>query len=752
MTARPVIPLDGDWQFAPRRQGRCWLGGGSDDQTERVQLPHCWNTRDTFEPGAVYRQGWGSYRTRLQIPASSVECCRMWRLRSEGFYGVGDVWLNGVRLARVDGQYLGFDLPVDAAALCAENEAVIGVRLDNRYHRHVLPGFRMPDFLLYGGLAGRMWLEGMPDIHWVESETWVDGSQASAQHAEAVIAFGLGRERGDVRDVSVRWTVREVPDGRVVAQTERLAVSWEVGAEHVAQSVRLAWPNPRLWSPSCPALYEATGDVFEGMGGRVLDAVRIRFGCRAAEFRPDAGFFLNGERLELRGCNRHESMPGFGNALPAAIHRADARLLKSMGANFVRLSHYPQHPAFLDACDELGLLVYAELASWKSVRTGGWLRAAGRQWDAMIRRDRHHPSVILWGMGNEARSCRAYQSLRSQASELDPGRAVTYAENHLYRARRARTLGIPDVWGCNYELDVLEEGRQASRLRNVVVSELANYPPAVRGDAAEELNQVALIGRELARLGRVPAVSGFALWCFTDYATLRKGRDARHCGLVDAWRLPKAATEWLRARSLDEPVLALRGDWSRNGTAPLRRIDVYTNCDRVTLTLEGREVAESRGLHGVCEVPYAAAPLTAVGTRNGREVTAQILPHGVATRLRLELDAYPGLEAGGEVLGLRVTARDDAGVVDATWKGCVVLSAEAPAIVRAHTPDDRVPLANGHGRAFIALPRAAGQTTIVAAVAGLGPARLRLTFAAAPSAMDQARGVTVLEADWQPAG
>ena len=154
-------------------------------------------------------------------------------------------------------------------------------------------------------------------------------------------------------------------------------------------------------------------------------------------------------------------MPGFGNALPVQQHRQDALLIKQMGCNFVRLSHYPQHPAFLDACDELGILVYAEIATWKSVRTGRWLKSACRQMRDMIRRDRNHPSIILWGMGNESRSRKAYAALREIAEQEDGTRAVTYAENHLYRAKREKTVGIPDVWGCNYELDALEEGRDA---------------------------------------------------------------------------------------------------------------------------------------------------------------------------------------------------------------------------------------------------------------------------------------------------
>jgi len=254
-------------------------------------------------------------------------------------------------------------------------------------------------------------------------------------------------------------------------------------------------------------------------------------------------------------------MPGFGRALPLPQHRRDAELIKAMGLNFVRLSHYPQHPEFLDACDELGILVYAEVASWKSVRGGRWLSRACRQMRDMVVRDRNHPSVILWGMGNEGRHRKAFQELYAICKELDPERAVTYAENHLYRARRKGAIGLPDVWGLNYEFDALEEGRDASRLRCVVVSECSNYPHTERGNAEAEETQLETIKADLARIQDLQYVAGFALWCFNDYATLRKQRYKRYSGLVDAQRVPKASARWLASEfggnlPQDEPLVA----------------------------------------------------------------------------------------------------------------------------------------------------------------------------------------------------
>jgi hypothetical protein len=547
MQGREKLSLDHDWEFVRRRASRSWLRTAGDGG---VNLPHCWNERDAFQPGLAYYRGWGSYRRTFSLDANPVECADsyQWFLVSEGFYGTGDVWLNGRKLGAVDGQYLGFRFDV-TNALVRDGLNRLGIRLTNRCRSDVLPGIRMPDFLLYGGLSGRIWLERIPMTHiedvCVRTQVGTDG-QTVATIDHAVVG-------ADVVGCRLAWRILDASGVEVAG----VSVPLKRGRVDLC----LVVPDPQVWDVDAPCLYQAEGAIWSGE--TIVDRVTLRFGVRSAEFRYGAGFFLNGRRVWLRGCNRHESMPGFGRALPLWMHREDAELIKAMGLNFVRLSHYPQHPSFLDACDELGILVYAEIASWKSVRGGRWLTKACRQMEDMVRRDRHHPSVILWGMGNEGRHRRAYRRLHSLCKQLDPDRAVTYAENHLYRARRKGTLGIPDVWGVNYELESIDEAARAARLNSVVISECSNYPHTERGNRDAEQQQIAIMRRDLSEIESKPSVAGFALWCFNDYATLRKERFRRYSGVVDAWRLPKASAYWLSLRfggSLVSPVELVEAD------------------------------------------------------------------------------------------------------------------------------------------------------------------------------------------------
>lgn len=683
---RVRVELSRGWAFLRGRVRRRWLGGEGAPDAERVDLPHCWNRRDTFENGAAYFQGDGAYRLVFNFADGAADA-GAWRLRSEGFYGRGQVWLNGRKLASVDGQYLGLDLPLAEPPSPGRN--VLAIRLENRYHRHVLPGIRLPDFLLYGGLAGRVWLEVLPRTHFVEAGTWVHVASMDATKADVRIPFTVQGATA-LQGGQMHWRLQD-GQGEAVAR-----VTHAVVAEGV---VGLTLPTPQAWSVAAPVLYEAIGEL--RAGEKVVDCIRIRFGCRMAEFRQGHGFFLNGERCALHGCNRHEAMPGFGNALPLALHRADAQLLKAHGCNFVRLSHYPQHPAFLDACDELGILVYAEIATWKRVRGGGWLRAAERQLRGMIARDRHHPSVILWGMGNEGRHRGAYTRLHALAKAMDPTRPTIYAENHLYRARRKRTLGIPDVWGCNYELAETAAGAAAARTRNVVVSECSNYPPAVRGNLGEEAAQVDLITRDLAQIREKAQVAGFALWSFCDYATMRKTRYARHCGVFDAWRMPKMAAVLMEAMFGSEAVLQVRGDWQLGGAA-LRRVYVISNCVRVELRSGGQvlHVLEG-GPWWTLDVAFGGGCMEARGVREGREVAAVLAPHGAAMQLALERDEFfSGMHTEG-LLVVRVRVLDAAGVLVANWSGWVTVSLIGEADLLAHTLDERVPVACGLGRIFV---------------------------------------------------
>ena len=710
------------WEFMRGGAGRAWLAGRG-VAGKPINLPHCWNDRDTFQYGCRSYSGWGAYRRTINVP-NIPGAQGVWQLRSEGFYGIADVLLDGNHLARVDSQYLGFDIDLPGSLTAGPH--VLALRLDNRFHRNVLPGKRNPDFVLHGGLAGRMWIEWVPALHIDTNRVEIVCTPGANGTEVLELRCAVNGPESSLESVRLSWTITAA-EGAPIAAAEPVPI----GDGTVAVSTTI--PEPRCWSPDDPQLYWAEC-LLEGNDGPA-DIVRVRFGITRAEFRPDQGFFLDGARVDLHGCNRHAAIPGLGNALPDDLHRADAKLLKDYGFNFVRLSHYPQHPSFLDACDELGIMVYAEIATWKSVRSArGWRRAARRQMHGLILRDRHHPSVILWGMGNESRSRRTYLELREIARTLDPGRPVTYAENHFYRARRQHTVGIPDVWAVNYELERLEEVRDASRLRDVVLSECCNYPNSVKGDDREELIQVATLEREWEQMMDRPYLAGHAVWSLTDYATEHRRRYRRLAGLFDAWRRPKMAAELFRARYAEEPFVSL----FVIPVAEVCELHVFSNCGRIELILDGEPFAILEGaLHYQVRIDGGFEEIRASGVRQGSPAEAVVRGWGEAASVGLTIDEN-ALESG-RTLAVDLAILDADGVPVRDWNGHVHLGSEGDARLRTYTDAGEVVMARGEGRAYVTLGSPEGEVVVTAMAGGLaaGTATIRIASPGPSGAADQ---------------
>ncbi len=710
---RHVVPLRDDWLFTPERAQKAWLKGATPSNSRPVSVPHSWNAQDTFQKGLRYRQGDGFYICRFKGSAlPCVEGDPLWQLRSGGFYGTGEVRLNGQRLARVDGQYLGFTLDVSSYInLDADN--TLTVSLNNRYHPYVLPGKKMPDFLLHGGLAGEVELHVLPRVHVDDQTLGVLCRDIVGNKADLELRADIHNQSGS--DIACRVRITILATDEQVVHTEEFDAPRIAPGATTALIQPFTLADPQIWSVSCPTLYTLRVELVTDNG--IIDSVRKRFGVRTAVFDGDKGFLLNGEPLYLHGANRHECMPGFGNALPPSLHRRDAEEMKALGLNLVRLAHYPQHPSFLDACDEMGLLVYAEIASWKSVRPGPWARAAYRQLSAMIRRDRHHPSIILWGLANESRSRIAFKQMTRIRNELDPTRETIYAENHLHRGQRWRTIKSVDVLGVNYELDRLPDARAASRKGAVLISEMSNCARTRRGELDAEWNQVCTYHRDLARAEAGGHAAGYTLWCYNDYPTQRKHRIIRRPGLVDAWRLPKMACAYIQARTCAEPLIRVYGDWHRDGPETARPIRVITNCDRVILRSQGNTLLEREGdmLHEL-ELPFHAAPLEAVGLKEEREVASDVLrPCGRAARLILEPEQHDASAKDQATVAIRIKAVDDDGEPDSRWMESVTIAGEGPSRMRTYTEGRHVEMGGGLGRVFVTSVGQPGRTILRAA-------------------------------------
>jgi beta-galactosidase len=695
---RKQIPLSEHWTFRKTRVPIHDLPFLEDLPSAQVSLPHTWNIHDSYVEDIRYYRGWGSYARGVDLPADTSG--GRWHLVTDGFYGTGDLSINGHYLDAIDGQFLGIDRDISSSLRAGRNH--IGIRLTNRCASHILPGIDMPDFILYGGLSARVRLEYRPPIH-LEPLSWMLHDHGVLTDDPLLFLRGtIVNSTPGLRQITLTSRLHDLTSGALVAEKSTTATSTP-GASGITHDL-----NPgrlELWSPENPTLYSLSVELW--MDGICVDQHERRVGFRQALFQPASGFFLNGRRYPLRGVNRHEEIPGFGRAIPSALHVEDVKTIREMGCNFVRLSHYPQSPDFLNACDSGGLLVFPEIASWKSVRKGRWLNSAKKQMTALIQRDRHHPSVILWGMGNEGRSRVAYQSLSEIVRHEDPIRPTIYAENHLYRARREKTIGIPHIWGLNYELDCIPEALESGTLKNVIVSECSNHPQTARGNLDLELIQLQGVAEDIGRLDGIPGIAGYCLWSFADYATLRKNRFRRFSGMVDAWRSPKLAFYYLQARNTSTPVLYATGLLSLRDNSPSRTLIIITNGRPLHVRL-----LQSERIHAhsdlrmvtrhcwVMTIPFVNESLNVVAAFENQERVFTLHPWNVPYTLQAQLRSLPH-DGTGWLAQVDIQVVDQAGQTCKDWEGLATLILPPSCQVHTCFDDTNVAIAAGTGRSFI---------------------------------------------------
>lgn len=422
---RSAVSFNEGWVFVPRELDPC----APVPDGQPVTLPHTWNASDGQDGGGDYRRGASSYVKEFARPDHDGE---VW-LEFAGANSATQVWLNGVAVGRHRGGYSTFRVELTAALADAN---VLVVTVDNGPDEISYP--QRADFTFYGGLyrdvslllVGREHLaldeHGGPGLTVTPT---LEGDRASVALAASVtggdaVRFAIGGED---------WRTVPVADG--------------------AAATVLDIARVRRWHGTAdPHLYTATAELLRD--GEVVDAVEVRFGCRTFAVDPARGFLLNGEPYPLRGVSRHQDWLGVGNAITPAMMDADLALLTELGATTVRLAHYQHDQRFYDLCDEAGIVVWAEIPMITEFLPGA-VDDAAHQLTELIVQNRHHASIVCWGLSNEIsvagtgpESVEAHRGLNDLAHRLDPTRLTTMA--HLFMLESDDPLvTVADVMSYN---------------------------------------------------------------------------------------------------------------------------------------------------------------------------------------------------------------------------------------------------------------------------------------------------------------
>lgn len=723
---RTWVPLDHGWKYLRDEAPDAWQRVFDDSAWETVSVPHCLNAEDTFIPKRGYYRGPAWYRMALpETPANArVE------LASLGAFSVTDVWVNGTFAGKFMGGFTGFAVDL-TPHLTRRRNNVLAVRVTNLHNPDVLPGKRIPDYNLYGGLYREVGLRVTDRLHLPDRGIIVNTPALTADEGHIHLNVRL---RNDRRGKVSGRIVAEVtgPDGGVVSKGE--------GPFHIAgryeRLVTVPLPpvsKPELWSPDSPSLYRVRVSLFDGPG--VVDEESAGFGFRWFGFDVDKGFFLNDEPLRLRGANRHQDYPGIGNALPASFQSYDVELLKEMGANFVRCSHYPMHPAFLDACDRLGLLVLEEIASWQYIGGAQFTKNAVQMMEEMIARDRNHPSIILWGLLNEGRSADLFKVLNATAKRNDPSRLTIYADNNPQEGRELGTVQVPDVVGLNYKVPHLDELRGLLAGIKLMNTEHTNantgehFKPdhTLFTEEESEIWQIERILYDIDEFDKREWLGGSTLWGMHDYGTdYEPVWPLQKSGVFDAWRVPKPAAHALRARWAKEPFLRIAQHWTYPGEeGKTRKVIVLSNAPSVTLSLNGRSLGErSRHAHGwwfEWDVPYEPGTLLAVGRSPEGEVRDERNTAGEPASL-LVTPLHPKLPANGtDVTLLSVIIVDDDGERVPSSDALVTFGVQGDATLFGLGGKHEAMARSGIARIVVRAGRKPGKATVTAESTGLRP-------------------------------
>lgn len=673
-----------------------------DDRAWRtLDLPHDWAVEVPFSPQASASHGFkavgrafpetsiGWYRRTFHVPASDLG--RRIAVVFDGVYRDAAVFVNGFFVGREPSGHIGtrYDL-TDYLRYGEDN--VLAVRVDAT----------MEEGWYYegAGIYRHVWLTKTAPVHVAHDGTFVtsavEGDNAAVTANVAVANDGTTDTAAVLEQEILDAAGRAVATGRT--EIPRLAAGRETEASAV-----LPVPRPRLWSLEDPHLYTLVTTVRQG--GTTVDRYETTFGIRTVRWDADQGFFLNGKRVMLKGTNNHQDHAGVGTALPDALQRFRLSRLKEMGSNAYRTSHHPPTPELLDACDRMGILVIDEH------RLMGSNAAHLTELARFIRRDRNHPSVVLWSLGNEewaiegnVTGTRIAATMQAEAHRLDPTRACTVA---VSGGRENGVVESIDVMGLNYVGNGSPDDHRARHPKQPAVGTEETTTQATRGISKDDPARGHLSPQaDGSSRGNVefgwqyylarPHLAGLFYWTGFDY----RGEPtpfvwpaiASQFGILDLCGFPKASYPYLKAWWTDRPALHVAPHWTwpgREGEEIALRID--GNSETVELSLNGRALgrrAMPRNGHLDWPVRYAPGVLLARGLDAGKEVVRhQIETTGAPAGVRLSADRTT-VAGDGEDVAV-ITAE----VVDA--RGRVVPTAESELRFELRGPGRILGVGNG---------------------------------------------------------
>ena len=645
---REMKTINDNWEFRK----------SIDESWESVNLPHTFNI-DAYQQRNYY-QGKGFYRRTLVLPEIVAE--RRYYMKIDAASKAANIRVNGKEVGSHVGGYTACIVDITEYI---RKENLIEITVDNG-RKDITP--ISADFTFWGGIYRDVWLISTPKQHFNMSNMGSDGIFISTPVVNE--KRGVLKVKCEVTNDSHESSILEVrsaiysPQGKLL-QTIKQKQKLKSGETYIFENTSGAIESPDLWSPETPSLYLVKTTLVDPKSGKLLDEKNHKVGFRWFTFDGSKGFFLNGKSYKLRGLNRHQDQAPAGVALDDEAHRRDIFLMKELGCNFIRISHFPQDDAILEMCDELGLLAWEEIPIINIVPNApGYDDNCEYNLREMIRQHYNHSSVITWGYMNEIlltapsigkpewlackeRTVNLAQRLEAVLKEEDPGRASVMAFNmtNLYNEIG---LNLVDVVGWNlyhgWYVDKLkdfnawcEDQHRRYPDQPMIISEWgAGSDKRLHSTQGRAFDfsieyQQTYIEHYLPFIENTEWISGCAYWNFIDFNVAARQESmprVNNKGLAYNNRIWKDVAYYFKAMwRKDIPVIRIASrDWEMR-TGEINKpqsIKIYSNMPEVELFINGQSIGCQKiaNCHTVFNVilPEGISVLMAQGIKNGKTV------------------------------------------------------------------------------------------------------------------------------------
>ncbi len=650
---RVVYTINDGWKFTKGSPFEAQLTGCDDSSWETVNIPHTWNDKDADDETPGFYRGPVWYRKQLFIDKSQEG--RRAVIYFEGANQEVRFYLNGQFVGEHKGGYTRFCFDI-TPHLRYGQENLFAIYVNNVYNPNIPP--LSADFTFFGGIYRDVYLQFMNPVHiatndYASSGVYIRTPEVNNSAASVEITTLLTNDMPQPTEIRVENIICDA-DGKEVKKTQA-EVKLAAGETKTDISKKIKIDSPRLWDIDDPYRYMVYTRILDKRKGTLLDEVVNPLGLRWFKFDSEKGFFLNGKGRKLIGTARHQDYFQKGNALRDELHVQDVLLLKEMGGNYLRVSHYPQDPVIMEMCDKLGIVTSVEIPVVNAVtETEEFLHNSVEMAKEMVRQDFNRPSVMIWGYMNEIFLRRPYtegkqledyyrftekvaRALEATIREEDPSRYTMMAYHNMPQYYEdAHLTEIPMIQGWNlyqgwYEPDINEFQRLLDRAHKAYkgkVLMITEYGPGVdprvhsyqpeRFDFSQEYGLV-YHKHYLNEMMKRPFVAGSSLWNLNDFYSESRVDAVPHVnnkGVVGLNREKKDVYWFYKTALSRRPILVIGNrEWKSRGgvvnTAQkecIQSVPVFSNAEEVELFVNNKSLGKKKieDNYALFDVPFVS--------------------------------------------------------------------------------------------------------------------------------------------------